>query len=137
MYSPLGTCNNCGTNRYVFSGDTTADQFCEYLFGMKHVVAFAQNAQGFDGHFILKYLQKQDVPPKIITRGLKIMSLQVGSVRMIDSYNFLPMALSALPKAFDEPELKKGYFPHLFNTKHNQQYNGHRGLMLPTTPPPQ
>jgi len=52
------------------------------------------------------------------------MSLQVGTVRLIDSYNFLPMALSALPKAFDEPELKKGYFPHLFNTNDNQQYNG-------------
>jgi len=124
MDQPLGTCKNCGQNRHVFSGDNTADQFCDYLFGLKHVTAFAHNAQGFDGHFIMQYLQKQDIAPKIITRGMKIMSLQVGTVRLIDSYNFLPMVLSAMPKAFDEPELKKGHFPHLFNTKDNQNYTG-------------
>jgi len=43
---------------------------------------------------------------------------------LIDSFNFLPMALSAMPKAFDETEFKKGYFPHLFNTQENQNYIG-------------
>jgi len=52
------------------------------------------------------------------------MSLQVGSVRLIDSFTFLPMALSAMPKAFDEPKMKKCYFPHLFNTEENQSYKG-------------
>ena len=41
-------------------------------------------------------------------------------VRMIDSINFLPSALSELPKMFGLEELKKGYFPHLFNRKENQ-----------------
>jgi hypothetical protein len=39
---------------------------------------------------------------------------------MIDSINFLPSALSELPKMFGLEELKKGYFPHLFNRKENQ-----------------
>jgi hypothetical protein len=42
------------------------------------------------------------------------------SVRMIDSISFLPSALSELPKMFGLEELKKGYFPHLFNRKENQ-----------------
>jgi len=110
MDSPLGNCSNCGTNKHVFSGEDTADKFCDYLFSMKHVTAFAHNSQGFDGHFILKYLHKQDIKPKNITRVLKIISLQVGTVKLLDSFNFLPMALSAMPKAFDEPELKRAIF---------------------------
>jgi hypothetical protein len=39
---------------------------------------------------------------------------------MIDSTNFLPSALSELPRMFGFEELKKGYFPHLFNMKENQ-----------------
>ena len=39
---------------------------------------------------------------------------------MIDSINFLPSALSELPKMFELQELKKGYFPHLSNRKENQ-----------------
>lgn len=39
---------------------------------------------------------------------------------MIDSINFLPMALAKLPKMFELKELRKGHFPHLFNKKENQ-----------------
>ena len=35
-------------------------------------------------------------------------------MRVIDSFNFLPMALSTLPKAFQLDSLDKGYFPHFF-----------------------
>jgi G:T-mismatch repair DNA endonuclease (very short patch repair protein) len=43
------------------------------------------------------------------------------NIRMLDSVNFLPMPLAKLPKSFGLSELKKGYFPHLFNTQENQQ----------------
>ena len=39
---------------------------------------------------------------------------------MIDSINFLPSALSELPKMFGLEELKKGFFTNLFNRKGNQ-----------------
>ena len=43
----------------------------------------------------------------------------------IDSLNFLPVALSRLPKTFGLTNvLKKGYFPHFFNTVANQDYVG-------------
>ena len=51
------------------------------------------------------------------------MYMKIGkglNIRIIDSLNFLPMPLSSLPKAFGLTELKKGYFPHLFNTPQNQ-----------------
>ncbi|XP_046685819.1 uncharacterized protein LOC124371511 [Homalodisca vitripennis] len=55
-----------------------------------------------------------------------VVSLPIGRGRnRPDSLNYFPMALSALPKAFDlGPEKKKGYFPHLFNTLANQNYTG-------------
>ena len=43
-------------------------------------------------------------------------------IRVLDSANFLPMRLAALPKAFGLKELAKGYFPHYFNT--TQNYKG-------------
>jgi hypothetical protein len=58
----------------------------------------------------------------IIANGAKNMYIEVPSYcsRMIDFINFLPSALSELPKMFGLEELKKGYFPHLFNRKDNQ-----------------
>lgn len=41
-------------------------------------------------------------------------------IKIIDSINFLPMALAKLPATFGFNELKKGYFPHLFNKKENE-----------------
>jgi len=46
------------------------------------------------------------------------------NIRVIDSLNFLPMKLAALPKAFGLTELCKGYFPHFFNTREHQEYVG-------------
>ena len=43
---------------------------------------------------------------------------------MLDSLNYLHMKLSKIPKAFGLKELKKGYFPHFFNTIEHQDYVG-------------
>lgn len=62
----------------------------------------------------------------MIPQGSKIMCLQHKSlaIRLVDSFNFLPMALAKLPASFGLLELKKGYFPHLFNRPENQHYVG-------------
>lgn len=46
------------------------------------------------------------------------------NLTFVDSLNFLPMKLAKIPDAFGLQELCKGYFPHLFNTKANQNYVG-------------
>ena len=45
-------------------------------------------------------------------------------LKFLDSLNFIPMPLKKFPKSFGVKELKKGYFPHLFNTIGNQDYVG-------------
>jgi len=52
------------------------------------------------------------------------MLLEECGVRIIDSLNFIPMALAAMPKTFGEQELAKGFFPHFFNTVENASYVG-------------
>jgi hypothetical protein len=39
------------------------------------------------------------------------------------------MALAKLPKCFDLIELRKGYFPHFFNTLENQNYYGYMVIL--------
>ena len=49
------------------------------------------------------------------------MKLDKGlNIRILDSLNFLPMLLAKLPKSFGLKEMKKGFFPHFYNTKENQ-----------------
>ncbi|XP_055380657.1 uncharacterized protein LOC129611502 [Condylostylus longicornis] len=58
-------------------------------------------------------------------KGTKIIQMSISNIRFLDSLNYLPMPLAQLPKAFDlSVNLKKGYFPHLFNTEKNKEYVG-------------
>ncbi|XP_035234161.1 uncharacterized protein LOC118205994 [Stegodyphus dumicola] len=82
--------------------------------------------KGFDGQFVMAWLLEQGTAPEVIPNGSMIMSVRHPSlnIRFIDLLNFLPMALAKLPGCFSLTELKKGYFPHLFNSRENQNYVG-------------
>ncbi|XP_062602351.1 uncharacterized protein LOC134264065 [Saccostrea cucullata] len=56
--------------------------------------------------------------------GCKILSMETYGLKFIDSYSFLTFPLAKMPSAFGLNELKKGYFPHFFNTEQNQNYVG-------------
>ncbi|XP_041351271.1 uncharacterized protein LOC121370216 [Gigantopelta aegis] len=120
----------CGCRQVIFQGDGAHIRFCQWLFQDDHkdVTAIAHNNKAYDAYFLLEYMIDQSMyPQKIIYNGSKIMYLQVErglNIRIIDSLNFLPMKLAAFPKAFGLTELKKGYFPHYFNTLGNQNYRG-------------
>ena len=51
-------------------------------------------------------------------------SVTTGPITFKDSFCFLPFSLASFPKAFELVDLKKGFFPHLFNTPKNQSYVG-------------
>ena len=72
---------------------------------------------------MLDWLHKQCLEPEIIANGLEIMQLRRNTLTMIDSLNFFPFPLSALPKAFGLPGAK-GYFPYKFNCAANMDYVG-------------
>lgn len=137
----------------IFKGYTACDDFCSWLFTPRHksFTAIAHNMKGlvcfylflfscilqyinfillsnfrFDGQFIMEWMLKQGTTPEVIPCGSKLMSIRLNSlgIQIIDSLNFLPMPLSRLPNCFGLCELKKGYFPHLFNIPENQSYVG-------------
>jgi hypothetical protein len=122
--------NTCGFREVIFQGDDTAKTFGQWLFSSQHkgFTAVAHHMKGYDGIFLMEYLIENSMHPQnVIYSGSKLMYVYVGSglaIRVIDSLNFLPMSLAKLPDSFGLEELKKGYFPHYFNTKANQGYEG-------------
>lgn len=92
----------------------------------KNIIVVAHNGQAYDHQFILNHiLENTSLKPELIMRGTKIILMILENIKFLDSLNYFPMALSKLPKAFDlPPVLKKGYFPHYFNTAENENYIG-------------
>ena len=115
------SCENCGANVLVFKGVDTTEAFCSWLFSgiNKGGTELCHNFKRYDSIPILQYLYGNGVKPTIIPNGGKNMSIEVPrcKIRMIDSLNFLPTALSKLPKMFGFTELHKGIFPHLYYKK--------------------
>ena len=108
----------------------TNSTFCSWLFNdkNKHFIAIAHNMKAYDGYFIMNYIVNNIKPnerlPEIVLNGSKILVINFANVTIKDSINFVPMALSKFPKTFGLSELKKGFFPHFFNIKENQNYIG-------------
>ena len=121
----------------VFRGKNTVKDFCKWLFTREHdkSIVIAHNFQGYDSYFILNQLNQEAIPYDVIYNGAKCMTLTTTKrnqtrkqfaieIRLIDSLNFIPMALARFPKTFGQDELCKGYFPHYFNKDENQEYVG-------------
>ena len=91
----------------------------------REVIVVFHNLKAFDGIFIINELyQQQRQVINQLTVGAKVLSFTSGPLKFIDSLCFLPMPLASFPATFNLSELKKGFFPHLFNTPENQQYVG-------------
>lgn len=90
----------------------------------KEVCVFADNGQGFDFQFLLKYVMKETkFTAELVMRGNIIILMELDNVRFNNSLSYFLMTLTALSKAFVlPPKKKKGCFPHLFNTLPNQYY---------------
>jgi len=107
-------CEDCGPDRKgVFLGEDALEQFCQWLYSSSHragTLVFAHYGQGFDYQFLLRYAfnNLRHMPKNPVHRGTKIMAFEVeGGPKFRDSFNFLPMALAAMPKTFSFPEKKK------------------------------
>ena len=122
------------TTIHVLDGEDCALQFLRDLDdltvipdleGERNILVVFHKLKGFDGMFILHelYQQQREVVDQL-TVGAKVLSFKSGPVKFIDSLCFLPMPLASFPSTFNLTELKKGFFPHLFNTPDHQQYVG-------------
>ena len=128
-------CSYCGVREHVFEGKMALKEFLDLVLRekslFKNIICLAHNAKAFDAQFILKYIVdhsdryfKNKDFPSVIMNGRNIIKLQIGRTKFIDSINYMPMKLADLPTAFGLKEIKKGYFPHLFNSVENENYIG-------------
>ena len=113
----------------IFHGEKCVEEFLEWLDslskeGRQPLTVLAHNFKGYDSYFILQEYHRQSRKVEQLRNGGKILQLKTGSIRFIDSASFCPFALSKFPSTFGLTELKKGYFPHLFNTPDHQDYVG-------------
>ena len=120
-------CIICGKRQVMFRGSDTAKLFCKWLVNKQHkdVTVIAHNKQGYGCNFIYDYLvTKLHNPEHVLMKGSKITHLKIPTnginIRVINSQNFLPMTLAQLPTSLGIKELKKGFFPHSYNTDVHQ-----------------
>jgi hypothetical protein len=116
-------CNNCVKKVFYTNAD-----FCNWLFDQSYCIAIAHNLKGYDGVFVLNHILNvfvsTDSKPNVLMNGTKILSIEFRHIKLIDSYSFIPMGLDKFAKTFEIKELKKGFFPHLFNSIENENYIG-------------
>ena len=112
-----------------FKGEDCIRGFLEWLDRLtegdtRNVTVLAHNLSGCDSYFVVEEYHRQHRVLNQIRNGAKLLQLTFDNINFIDSLSFFQMPLSAFPKTFGLTELKKGYFPHLFNTPENQDYVG-------------
>ena len=119
-------CEDC-QRVHVFKN---VDEFCTWSLEQTNSIQIAHNLRGYDGIFIMQNFLKNKLPtdskcgPKIIPNGSKIMCIEWKSIKIIDSFLFIPASLESFSKAFSIDNLVKGFFPHKFNKPENFNYVG-------------
>ena len=112
-----------------FHGNHCVRDFLEWLdtltnYDTRQANVLAHNFQGYDGYFVIHQYYDDNRIVQQLRNGCKLLEVQHDRIRFIDSMSFFQMPLSAFPKTFGLTELKKGYFPHLFNHTDHQTYVG-------------
>ena len=112
-----------------FHGNHCVRDFLEWLdtltnYDTRQVNVLAHNFQGYDGYFVIHQYYDDSRIVEQLRNGCKLLEVKHDRMRFIDSMSFFQMPLSAFPKTFGLTELKKGYFPHLFNHPDHQTYVG-------------
>ena len=91
----------------------------------RNVIILFHNLKGYDGMFLLQFMYNNHREvTRLITVGAKVFSFQSDRLTFKDSLCFLSFPPSSFSATFGLTELHKGYFPHLFNTLDNQNYEG-------------
>jgi hypothetical protein len=115
------------SERILFGKDALKEFILEMTTtnGGRNIVV-AHNGAGYDTRLVFETasLFYKDIKP--LARGGKFLQLTVGKTIFRDSLLHLPGGLAKLAKDFlgAEANMRKGHFPHLFNSEENYSYVG-------------
>ena len=127
-YEICSNCDLCPPEVVVYHGETCVKMFCTYLLTSLAIRAeqkkaiitvYAHNLKGYDGRFVLRTIwgfKLKNV--QIVLQCNKILKIEVGNVRIIDSLSFFSLPLASLPACFNLKQ-QKGYFPYYSNIRQN------------------
>ena len=115
--------------QHSFWGESCIEDFVKWLEDLqemsgRRLIVVAHNFNGYDSYFLLEEYYAEHILPKQLVNGTKILFMTVGNIHFKDSLCFLPMALADFSETFGLTELRKGFFPHFFNSCENQEYVG-------------
>ena len=103
-------------------------EFIDWCFTKQYTTFIAHNGKAYDTWLIHRKICSTSGkrPKKLILAGNKIMYMKIDTICFIDSINHFSMALEKVPKTFglNEDDYKKGFYPYLFNTEENWDYEG-------------
>ena len=79
--------------------------------------------KGYNGQLIYHYFfEKTKMRPNLLVRsGLSIMMMNIqgvkGIIKFISSLNHISYPLASFPEIFGAPDMRKGVYPYIFNSK--------------------
>lgn len=124
----LAVIKNVFTNEEkYFKGDTAVEDM--YAFISQHNygrnIVIAHNASGYDSRLVFEKLMNTGKKPSVIFRGSKIIRVTFNDTCIfIDSMLHVQGSLRKLAKEYGYTNIRKGHFPHLFNSVENYGYKG-------------
>lgn len=115
----------------VYYGDNALDRFIDFMINSNdgRNICCAHNGSGYDSRLIFeraKLIVGDQISIQPITRGCKFMQLTIGKAVFRDTMLHLKGSLKNLARDYlgDSNPLRKGHFPHLFNTEANRNFVG-------------
>jgi hypothetical protein len=132
-------CAKWGGGEFVFSGPDSLRDFIRWSlsFNFGNNILIAHNSSGYDACLILNEVYSSDFDCTVtpIMKGQKILQLKLGGNPLGHSKSFpptifrdsllhIPGSLASLAEEQCGHLLRKGHFPHGFNTPENQDYVG-------------
>ena len=117
-------CERCGKRDRVFWGAEAVDKFCKYAIRKRDrkCIIMSMNGGGYDMILLQKYIYKQSITPKLLTRGNRIimMALPKLKIQFLDLLQFLPMSLANVREAMGVITAeKKGFGPYMLWSSDN------------------
>ena len=74
---------------------------------MEEASVVIHNLKGYDGHLVVKALKSEFCKVRVIPQNMeKYLSLTVGQLKFIDSFQFTPKGLDILAKTLADDELR-------------------------------
>lgn len=111
----------------IYYGDDCVNEMYNFLETQnkgKNVI-IAHNASGYDSRLLFeKLIKTATATPSVIFRGSKIIQLKFRKNTFIDSMLHVQGSLRKLAKEYGYTNIRKGHFPHLFNSIENYNYVG-------------